>query len=241
MAHWTDRVSARARLAEALQKEAKRTTEAGLLPADLKVIADEGRNAEAADADQKAELTEATAAVTLKRTSVDDAIKRETELRDRSPAVVHDLDEGGHTKEALFVARISFARFHIRELAGTAPAGETDPDHAVVAKLQRVEREDMPARMKALGDLCAVLLETGRETIVDAYTARGVSRSALETLKTDAGALAEGGRNIMTPAEATARESKAVLAQQKKWHAVRRLVRNAVRGSETLERLWASC
>ena len=45
----------------------------------------------------------------------------------------------------------------------------------------------------------------------------------------------------MTPAEATARESKAVIGQKEKWQAVRRLIREAVRGSESLERLWAEC
>lgn len=243
MAHFTEKIKARALLAEKLQEEEQleRVKNARLKVTDLQLIAVKGREAEAADNLQTVQLTEGSTAVSLKSDKVKDARKREKALRDIIPAVVYDLEEAGHEADALFTARLSFARFRLRELKDTSTEGATEEETALTAKLRKVAREDMISRMDGLAALCEAFLAPGRETIVAAFAARWLEKTDLEKLAADAKELAEGGRNVLSPAEATKREREAVLVQRKKWRAVRRLIAEAVKGSDELERLWAEC
>ncbi len=213
MANWTPRVSHRALLAEKLLEQPDRYAPAGLLEADLREIAEQGRAGEAADEQQKAQLAEASTAVSDRKATAKKAVSLETEVRNRIPAIVRDLERAGRQADALWLKRLSFSRYRMREVAppaGDAPAGELETLRAV----ERVPRADMPTRMRSLAAWTDALLDPSRTTIADAFAARALPRTDLEELSRTARTLAEAGRNVMAPAEATKRESEAVSAQR---------------------------
>lgn len=241
MYHFTDRTLARAQLGERLLQQLDRASAAGLIASDLEDLAKHGREAEVADREQQAQLAAELTDRTMKSDNVAALKATETQIRSISVAVVDDLRGQGHEPEARFLANLSYARFRIRELRSTPADGSTAAEAALVRSLERVEREDMPTRMKGLAGYCGAVTAEGREIIADAFAARGMDRATLEDTAAKANALAEGGRNVRLSVEATRREHEAAKAQSAKWRAVRRLVRTAVAGDTELTRLYAEC
>lgn len=247
---WTPRVTARAELATLLKtKFPDRATGAGLTPADLDTLIDQGKVARDADVLQKEQLAEMGADRTARKVDAEQLFSREDELRDRLPAVIGDVTKAGRKDLADFLGNLSFARYRFRDLAPPPappatsgepppPAPPQDPD---VAKVARVEREDIPTRLSGLAAFCVALARPGREPIVAALGARGLAADALTKLGDDAETLRKLGRNALRATEATATEAAAAGAQRAKWNEVRRMVRKAVRGEPTLETKYADC
>jgi hypothetical protein len=248
MDQWTTKVTTRRQIAELLLKQPERIRKAKLLPRELQVIIDQGQKAEQADAEQREQLTAGDVDRSAKSASTKSLFARETELRNVMAAVVDDLrDEAPALAELL--ARLSFARFRIRELAAepAMPTGDATPETTSrpedeeIRSVERVELEDHTTRARNLGRYCRALLKPGREPIVGKLAEREITREEIEKLAADAEAQAEAGRNVKRAAEATAREAAAVAAQKRKWNAVRRLVAVAARGDRDLEAKLAEC
>jgi hypothetical protein len=240
MPNWTPRVAAQKDLAVALLAKLERARAAGLREEDLRVLADQGAIAEAADRQQVEELTTHRVPMGARREQLGELAEEERRLRDVVTAVVDDL-EATEPALAQFLARLSFARFRVRELkdAGAAATDDGAGENAEVRSVTLVEREDRLSRTMALGRFCHALLQPGREAIVAAFDARGMTD--LAGLAARAEALAAEGPNVMRAAASTAREAAAVAAQTKKWKAVRRLVRRAVEGDPDLQPKLALC
>lgn len=239
---WSEKVTARAQLAEKLLTQPARISAAGILEADLRVLAESGREAEAADREQNADLAAASAALTLRKQEADTLFDAEAALRDKILAVIDDLNEQGARDQALFLSRLSYARFRIR--AAALPEGEppaTPEETAVVSRVQRVLRADSTTRLLGFAAFCEALLNPSREVIQSALARRGTTEEQLTTLAAQAKELGEYGRNVLKPSPATQREAAAAETQTKKWRAVRRLIRRAVKGNADLEPLYARC
>jgi hypothetical protein len=235
--HYTEKVRARRLVAEGLAEQPARLAAARLKAKDVRVVADQGRIAEEADAQQRADLAQSSVEVTQRAGEIAKMVSLERELRDTVSAAVDDLHDDGHEALALFLGRISYARFRIRDLKpdGDAAAGEAE----VVKKLERVPREDQVARLDGLAGFIGAVLAPGREAIAAELAERGFSADALGAARTQAMALAEAGRNRQAASTWTEREEAAVAAQSKKWSAIRRLVRRAVQGDDALVKLFA--
>jgi hypothetical protein len=250
MAHWTQKVTNRRQFGELMLEHPDRIAAAKLLPEDFMVLVTEGTKAEEADHDQREQLTDGKVERGDRSAQAASLLERETELRSVCVAVVDDLLDS-HPKPAAFLSKLSFARFRIRELApqqptepGTttiAPNAPTDGEAEEIRQLELVERGDKPARARGLELFCKALLKPGREPIVDQLARRQVTRQELEQLQADAHAYAEAGSNTLRQVEATKRESDAVLAQTRKWKAIRRLLPKAVKGHKELEAKLAEC
>lgn len=245
MDQWTTKVTARRQVGEGLLEQPERLRRAKLLAREVQVVVDEGRKAEIADAEQKEQLAEGDVARSARSSTTKTLLARETELRNVMAAVVDDmLDENQALAD--WLARLSFARFRIRELAsktrsGEPKEGEPTPEDQEIREVERVKLENHGARALGLGRFCRAILKPGRELVVDKLAEREITRVELEQLAADAEAVSEAGRNIRRAAEATARESTAVAAQRRKWAAIRRLVAVAVRGDAALEAKFAEC
>lgn len=243
MAYYTLKVRARRLVAEAIAQDEARVRKGRLKKADLEKVASTGLAAEQADGQQRQDLAVGSIAVSERAQTSVVLVDAEQELRDVLPAVVEGLEEAGHASLALFFKRVSYARYRVRELApddtdATPPtAGEAE----TLKKLQWLEREDQPARFAALSGFVTALLATGREPIVTELEERGFTRAGLEALAAHAKAASEAGPNRQLRTDASKVESDNVLAQQKKWKAIRRLVRRAVAGDPALERMFAAC
>lgn len=245
MAHYTPKVRSRRLVAEALVKQPDRVTAAKLKASDLETVRKTGQEAEDADREQKAQITTSSATVSERAAEVATLLGQEAEVRDTVAAVVDDLEGAGNLADARFLARISFARFRLRELKDDASKAAGAPDAAgsdeVAKKLEQVEREDNVTRLDGFAGFLGAIRAPGREAIVAELAERGFTAEALDAMRSAAKAYAERGQNRIQAADATARESLAVLAQTRKWRAIRRLVRRAVEGDAELERLFASC
>ncbi|MBI4956999.1 MAG: hypothetical protein HY908_33600 [Myxococcales bacterium] len=238
---WTPRMQARTELARTLKdKHLGRATGAGLVAADLEGLVSHGDAAHEADRAQKAELTELFVARGERSATAEGFFTREDALRDRLPAVVGDLGQAGQRELAGWLARLSFARYRVRDLAPSADAtgGESD---AEVVRVTRVEREDIATRLEKLGAFCTALAAPGREAIVAAFAARGLDAAAIASLGADADALAKLGRNKVRAASATALEAEHAKAHRDIWQRVRRMVRKAVAGDVALVAAFADC
>lgn len=246
MPNWTPQVSARAELAERLGGQPDRVRAGKLKGADLALIAAKGREAEAADQEQTEQLTAASVAVTGRKEEVRGLLRDDRILRDVVLATVDDLEET-EPAQARYLARLSFSRYRVRELQeaveasgeGSGAAEPTSEEREEIKSVQLVQRADQISRARSLGRFCRALLKPGREPIVAALAERDITD--LAGLAARAEAVVEAGRNVMTAAEATKREPAAVAAQTKKWTAVRRLIRRAVKGDSDLERALSAC
>jgi hypothetical protein len=245
MDQWTPRVTARRQLAEHLLAHPDRMRAANLLESDLTTIIEQGRRAEEADAEQNEQLAELTVSRSSSARQRKSLFKRESNLRDIVPAVVYDL-QAAHPLHAEWLARLSFARFRLRELRRSAETPAADPaavsgEEEELRSVLKVEREDQVTRARNLGRYCRALLREGREDIVAAFEGRNLARAAIEAMAADAEAIVEEGKNVLQASEATKREAEAAGAQKLAWNAVKRLFRRAVKGDEVLERKLAEC
>lgn len=240
---YNDKVKGRTAIGEALQTTYRaRAAEVGLLDEDLDVIVTQGRIAAQADAEQQMQQAEQSADISLKAADIADALERETALRARVPAVVHDLEAAGLARLALVLRRVSFERFRVQELKPPADAPPpTEEEAAELKRLARVAREDHVTRLNGLAQWIEAMRAPGREAIVEALARRGLSADALTALETDARTLARQGRNVRQRLASTTREAAAVEAQRTRWNAVRRLVRLAARREPALAALLAAC
>jgi hypothetical protein len=259
MDQWTPRVTARAELAELLLgPHLARAEAAGLSAGELGRLRELGRTAIEANRLQQEQLAEAAVQRTERALSLQDLFAREDALRDRLTAVAGDLtDSGLPTERALgqWLTDLSFARYRMRMAqprpsaeARAAAAGEAGgaagDDGAAPSELRsvvRVERADAVTRLNGLGAFCAALLRPGRERLVELFAARGLSADALLALQTDAQALADLGRNVRLPVDATAAEAEAAGAQRMLWTRLRRMLRKASLGVPELQRKLAEC
>lgn len=235
--HYTEKVRARRLVAEGLAAQPARLAAARLKAKDVRVVAEQGRIAEDADAQQQADLAQSSVEVTQRAGEIAKINSLERDVRETVMAAIDDLRDDGHEALALFLARISYARFRIRELK---PDGEaTGSDAEVVKELERVPREDQVARLDGFAGFIGAVLAPGREAIAAELAERGFSAEQLGAARTKAIALAEAGRNRQAASTWTEREEAAVAAQSKKWSAIRRLVRRAVKGDDALSKLFA--
>lgn len=149
MKTFNDKVRARANFAAAARTTYKAVAdEVGLLEDDLATIENEGRNGGKADAEQKAQLAEGSASITIKAQDIEKVLDGQTLVRAKVPAVVADLKRSGQTSLALFLQRVSFDVFRIRELKLPADApAPSDAEAAELKKFERVEREDHLTRL----------------------------------------------------------------------------------------------
>lgn len=239
--YWTPKVESRGRLAAALKARAATVPLTRLKLSDLDALIAHADAAKAADQAQQAQL--AAHSVERSRRAAESAAVAafDRELRDLAPAVIADLAAAGRTNDADLLQRVTFARFRQRELQ--PPPGDTAPPEAseLVRQFTRVERDDALSRARGVAGYCGFVLAPEREAIAAAFAERSLSRTALEAMKTRAEALVAAGANLPSAAEATQREHDAVVAQQRVWSAVRRLVRAAVQDDPTLSVLYASC
>lgn len=259
MDQWTPRVTARAELAELLLgPHLARAEAAGLSAGELGRLSQHGRAAIEANRRQQEQLAEAAAQRTERALSAQDLYAREDALRDRLAAVAGDLaDSGLPAERALgqWLTDLSFARYRMR-MAQPAPSPEAqaavtgaaggatgggDASSSELRSVMRVERADVVTRLNGLAAFCAALLRPGRERLVELFAARGLSADALQTMQADAQALADLGRNVRLPVEATAAEAEAAGAQRKLWKRLRRMLRKASAGVPELQRKLAEC
>jgi hypothetical protein len=240
---FNDKVSARTALAERLQStHGTLAREVGILPEDLDVIVREGRAAADADAEQRAQEAEQSTTISIRAAALATLRTRETELRARIPAVVADLERGGDPDLALFLRRLSFERFQLREVRPEAEAPAPSPEESeVLRRVTRVVREDDLTRLAGLVKWVEAVLESGREPIVRALANRGLSAEALRALADDARAAVAEGPNLRRALEATEREKDAVLAQRARWNSIRKLVRLAAKRDREIATLLAAC
>jgi len=68
-----------------------------------------------------------------------------------------------------------------------------------------------------------------------------MNREALTALADDAEGMEQAGKNVLLPAEATAREKAAVKAQSVRWNAIRRMVALACAGDGALSQRLSEC
>lgn len=240
---FNDKVKARTVLAERLQTtHGDLAREVGILPEDLDVIVREGRGAEQADAEQREQEAVQSSAISLRAGGLAMLRERESGLRARIPAVVGDLERGGNTDLALFLRRLSFERFQLREIRpdGDAPA-PSEAEAEAVRRVVRVAREDDLTRLDGLVKWIEAVREPGREPIVRALASRGLSGDALSALADDARAAVAAGPNLRRVLEATERETAAVIAQRTRWNSIRKLVRLAAKREAAIATLLADC
>ena len=236
--HYTLRVGARAELCATIKRDhLAEAVSIGLTAEDLTEITAQGETAREADRRQQTQLAGLEATRTGRKLTAAEIFEREEGLRNRLPAVVSSL-EATLVEQARWLSALSFARYRIRELPVPEAALAADPE---IKRVERVEREDIPARLEALARFCTSMLEAGREPIVEALAARMLSRTELETLAADADALARQGRNLPAAAEATAREAAAVAAQRKRWGLVRKMIRSLCAGVPALTTKLGEC
>lgn len=258
MTEWTERMSARVKLAKALKAQMARSMTFGMVEEDLDEIIQQGEIAEEADLDQRAELAQHKVSRSERSISATKLKEEEDGLRDRLLPVVGDLERAGQRSQGLWLSTVSFARFRIRDLApaaGEVPAGGDADDAAAedahesgtlaeagdAPQRVRVERQDAMNRFRGLAGFCRALLAPERVAIVARLEARGFSQARLEALGQDAKVLADLGRNLMKAAEATAREAEAAGRQQRRWRECRRMIRKACVGDAELAGLLAAC
>jgi len=86
-----------------------------------------------------------------------------------------------------------------------------------------------------------LLLGAGHDAIVTELAERGMNREALTALADDAEGMEQAGKNVLLPAEATAREKAAVKAQSVRWNAIRRMVALACAGDGALSQRLSEC
>lgn len=247
MDQWTPQVTARKEMGQDLKKRSDLLKAHNIKVSDVDVLITEGTAAEEADAEQKEQLTEGAVERAGRSDAGTELFERERILRDVVAAIVDDLKES-FPDQSLFLAKLSFARFRTREFEvevanapqGGAPAeGETDAED--IRSVKWVKREDRVTRARNLGRYCRAILRPGREAIVAAFAERNYTLEQLEALASDAEAFAAAGRNTPRAAEATEREAAAVRAQKRKWAAIRRLIRRAVKDDKALAAKFAEC
>ena len=236
MRNYTPRIGARAELAKALKMHPTRVAEAGIKESELEAVATAGDEAREADREQNVQLAENEVARNERSELDADLLRRGDALRDRLPAVIQSLERDGHSADAKLLAALSFARFRMREVGPIDPALAEDER---VKKLSRVAREDRVTRLDGLANLVATILT--RPATVAELTSRGMDEAALEALRADADTSARAGKNVQRAAAATERERAAVKTQTTLWSSLRRMIRKAVQGDPTLERLYAQC
>jgi len=256
VSQFTPRVANRTALAQLLRDQhMARAVQAGITQADLDVIIDAGTAAAKADAEQQEQLASLSAQRSERKVDKESAFEREDALRNRLPAVIGDLQASGPegTKLALWLSRLTFARYRFRPQTPAASATPSAPaaspeepaptpaEVEEVRRVERVQREDAPTRSAGLTAFCQALLKPGREPIIAAFAARGLTRAEIEALGQAAEALAAAGRNVPLAAEATQRESDAVDAQKARWDQVRRMIRAAASGVPELSAKFSTC
>jgi len=244
MDQWTPRVGARRELAQLLlQSHADAARAAGLTTADLETLVRSGDQARDADRQQKEELATVAAGRAVRKTTAEEIFVREDALRSRLPAVRGDLLAADAGELAVWLERLSFARYRFREMAPpSAPPGSPPPaDNEELRRVRRVAREDIPTRLLGLGAFCQALGKPGREPIVLRLAERGLAAAELSALGADAEALAALGRNVLRGAEATLRETEAASLQRQKWQQVRRMVRGVCQKDPNLSSKFAAC
>lgn len=206
-----------------------------LKPAEIEELVRAGVAAIQADLDQKEQRAEQAVDRTGRSVSAAELFREDAELADVLPAVIHDLAKAGEVDEALFLARVSFARYRVRVVS--VPVDPDAPATEETKKVERVEKKDNATRAKRLAAFCAMLRR--RPTILAALSERGYDDATLARLEEGAEAVAVHGSNLPQRVEATEREAAAVREQEIQWRAIRRLVKRAVVGVPKLEKLYA--
>jgi len=239
IADWfTDTVEARTEMGEALRaKGAEWLKTKRLKLADVEELVRQGVAAKLADQDQKVQLADQAVGRSGRSVDAKDVAEREAELAAVLAAAIGDLFKAGKVDDALFLAKLSFARYRTRVVA--VPVDPNAPPIEEAKKVERVQKTDNATRADGLAALCVVL--RGRPAILAELTERGLDDAELTRLEEDAEAVAAHGRNTVRRVEATAREAEAVLAQRTKWSEVRRLVKRAVKGDPVLEEIYSRC
>jgi len=241
---YNGKVKARADIAEALQtpKHTALADGLGLSDEDLEVIKTQGRLAEKADADQRSQLADGDAGITIKAGDIEAVLEGEALVRAKLPAVVGDLERAGNKRLALVLKRLSYDRFRIREIKVPAEAAApTEAEAAELKTLERVAREDHLSQLSGFAKWVDAVRAPGREPIIAAFETRKTSDEALAKLGADALALSKQGRNVRRAVEATEREQAAVEAQLGRWNASKRLIKLAARQDPDLKNLFADC
>ncbi|MFO0674890.1 MAG: hypothetical protein U0235_35615, partial [Polyangiaceae bacterium] len=191
MSHWTPKVDARVRLARRLKDKLPKKVKL----TDLDRLITHGEAAKKADEEQRAQLASASVDVNERSKAAAAVIENETEIRDTVPAVIADLETHGNHRDALFLARLSFARFRVRELASTAAdATGTAADADAVKRVERVEREDYVTRASGLAAFIDAVLAPGREALAAAFAERELDAAQLGQMRTAAAELAALGK-----------------------------------------------
>ncbi len=218
---------------------AERRKKVGLLDDDLKWIRDKGREAADLDRRQRVELAGQKQGMT-ERLENRDRVDEEAEgLRNRIPAVILNLAADPTTKAlAGWLQAAAFDRLRVRIVPASGETGATAD-----ATRDVVDRRDRLSIAQSISQFVQSLLEPERAPIVDALARRDMGRERLEALSADAQALVEalGGKEVLTPADATRAEAAAVAAQKERWDACRRMIRAAVQGNDALQKLWTAC
>lgn len=239
IADWySSKVEARAQLGEALLAKGPEWLKSKqLLARDAQDLVTHGWAAKQADIDQKVELAEQAVSRSGRSVQADDVTRREGALADVLPAIIGDLVRAGHLDEALFLAKLSFARYRI--VVVSTPVDPNAEPTEEMKKVQRVQKSDNATRARGLAALCSVLRQ--RPLILAALTERGTDDAALQTLEEDAEAIVVQGANRLRRVDATEREAAAALAQRATWSEIRRLAKVAVQGDAFLEEIFSRC
>lgn len=237
---YSERVGARAQLAEALLAEAHaaRRRAAGLKDSDLAAVRDQGNAAREADLAQAEQLAQLSQVRSNRSVSADDVLAREAKLKTLLPAVILDL-RASHPAEASWLSRVSVARYRIRASEGASDEAASETAEQDAKSVERVKREDKLARLAGAAKFARLVL--GHGPIVGELAERGMNRDALTALAEDAEAMERAGKNVQLPAEATARESAAVKAQSERWNSIRRMVAAACAGDAALAQRFSEC
>lgn len=245
MSQFTPRVAARTAIAKLiLDNHMPDATKVGITQADLDVIVAQGLLAAKADEEQQEQLAAAHVRRSGQKEAKDSLFAQEDALRNRLPAVIGDLAASPNPEPralAPWLDRLSFSRYRFRVLPAEAGEPPTPAEEEEVRMVKRVEREDIGSRSSALASFCRALTKPGRENIVAAFEARGLTKAELESMAVDASAVAESGKNVLQAAEATQREADAVKAQKAKWSQVRRMIRALAKDHPELQNKMSEC
>ncbi|MBI5478293.1 MAG: hypothetical protein HY906_05520, partial [Deltaproteobacteria bacterium] len=221
--HYTARVTGRTVLARELQQPrwGDAVKDAGLLPADLAYIQQQGEESEKHDRAQHDELArqrQDISAVVAARRQVG---AEEEQLRNRLAAVIDDLArDPGTVAAARWLATVTFNRYRIR-VTSMPPDPEAAEEAQPITVRERVTRKDRLSWAQSLAHFALTLLEPDHAAIGARLEARGMGRARLQALAAAAEDLVGrlGGKAALTPVEATRLEAEAAHAQRLRWQA----------------------
>lgn len=233
---YSQKVAARTELAKGLEKMGREWLLSKKLKlAEIQELVRLGVAAWQADLDQTEQRADQAVGRSGRSVDAAEIAAHDKELADVLLAVIRDLVKSGNHDDALFLAKVSYARYRFRSVA--MPVDPDAPPTEETKKVERVEKNDNATRAERLAAFCSMLRR--RPAILAALTERGYDDATLEKIEEDAEAVAVHGANPLRKVEATEREAAAVREQDALWQAVRRLVKRSVVGNTELEELYA--